>query len=138
MPSASRLPELGPRGEGWLLLQLLLGAAIVGCGFVGLYWPGILESFFGILGLLIALPGAHAAPVSALVLLSLAPSYRITSGSCETSTAQQGPGVGKEPPARAPAGQTALVGRARTYALVTELSRRTPGAEGQHLPLPVE
>jgi len=53
MPSRSRLPELGPRGEGWLVLQLLLAAAIAGCGFVGVYWPGSVESFFGILGLLI-------------------------------------------------------------------------------------
>ena len=58
MPSASRLPELGPRGEGWVVLQLLLGAAIAGCGFVGLYWSGSAESFFGILGLLIAGAGA--------------------------------------------------------------------------------
>ncbi len=39
-------------------MQLLLGAAIVGCGFVGVYWPGSLESFFGVLGLLIAVAGA--------------------------------------------------------------------------------
>ena len=35
------------------MLQLLLAAAIAGCGFVGVYWPGSVESFFGILGLLI-------------------------------------------------------------------------------------
>jgi protein-S-isoprenylcysteine O-methyltransferase Ste14 len=57
MPSGSRLPNLGPRGEGWVVLQLLLGAAIAGCGFVGAYWPGSVESFFGVLGLLIALAG---------------------------------------------------------------------------------
>src|SRR6266700_2238496 len=54
MPSRSRLPELGPRGEGWVVLQLLLGGAIAGCGFVGVYWPGSVESFVGVLGLLIA------------------------------------------------------------------------------------
>jgi hypothetical protein len=58
MPSPDRLPELGPRGEGWLVLQLLLGAAIAGCGFVGVYWPGSADSFLGILGLLIAVAGA--------------------------------------------------------------------------------
>src|SRR6266705_4172482 len=58
MPSADRLPELGPRGEGWLVLQLLLGAAIAGSGFVGIYWPGLADSFLGILGLLIAVAGA--------------------------------------------------------------------------------
>jgi len=58
MPNASRLPELGPRGEGWVALQLLLGAAIAGCGFVGIYWPGSPASFLGVLGLLIAVAGA--------------------------------------------------------------------------------
>jgi protein-S-isoprenylcysteine O-methyltransferase Ste14 len=58
MPSASRLPEFGPRGEGWVALQLLLGAAIAGGGFVGVYWPGSLESFLSVLGLLIAVAGA--------------------------------------------------------------------------------
>jgi protein-S-isoprenylcysteine O-methyltransferase Ste14 len=57
MPRVDRLPELGPRGEGWLVLQLLLGAAIIGCGFVGVYWPGSADSFLGILGLLIAVAG---------------------------------------------------------------------------------
>src|SRR6266567_2839984 len=58
MPSRSRLPELGSRGEGWVVLQLLLFAAIAGCGFVAVYWPGSVESFFGVLGLLIAVAGA--------------------------------------------------------------------------------
>src|SRR6266540_2729803 len=57
MPRADWLPELGPRGEGWLVLQLLLGAAIIGCGFVGVYWPGSADSFLAILGLLIAVAG---------------------------------------------------------------------------------
>jgi protein-S-isoprenylcysteine O-methyltransferase Ste14 len=57
MPRADRLPELGPRGEGWLVLQVLLGAAIIGCGFVGVYWPGSADSFLAILGSLIAVAG---------------------------------------------------------------------------------
>src|SRR6266536_3842989 len=72
MPSGSRLPELGPRGEGWVVLQLLLGAAIAGCGFVGVYWPGSVESFFGILGLLIAVA---AALLVVLGVLSLGSSF---------------------------------------------------------------
>src|SRR5712691_7090920 len=72
MSSGSRLPELGPRGEGWVLLQLLLGAAIVGCGFVGVYWPASVESFFGILGLLI---GAAGALLVVLGVLSLGRSF---------------------------------------------------------------
>jgi protein-S-isoprenylcysteine O-methyltransferase Ste14 len=70
--SASRLPELGPHGEGWLVLQLLLGAAIAGSGFVGVYWPGSLESFFAVLGLLIAVVGA---PLVVLGVLSLGRSF---------------------------------------------------------------
>jgi protein-S-isoprenylcysteine O-methyltransferase Ste14 len=72
MPSRSRLPELGSRGEGWLVLQLLLGAAIAGCGFVGVYWPGSVESFFGILGLLI---GAAGGLLVVLGVLSLGRSF---------------------------------------------------------------
>jgi protein-S-isoprenylcysteine O-methyltransferase Ste14 len=72
MPRADRLPELGPRGEGWLVLQLLLGAAIIGCGFVGVYWPGSADSFLGILGLLIAVAGVL---LVVLGLLSLGRSF---------------------------------------------------------------
>jgi protein-S-isoprenylcysteine O-methyltransferase Ste14 len=68
MPSGSRLPELGPRGEGWVVLQLLLGAAIAGCGFVGVYWPGSVESFFGVLGLLIAVAGVLLVVLGVLAL----------------------------------------------------------------------
>jgi protein-S-isoprenylcysteine O-methyltransferase Ste14 len=58
MPESSRLPELGPRGEGWVALQLLLGGGVVGCGFVGVYWPRRVESFFSVFGLLIAAGGS--------------------------------------------------------------------------------
>src|SRR5204863_6983226 len=68
MPSADRLPELGPRGEGWLAVQLLLGAAIAGCGFVGVYWPGLADSFLGILGLLIAVAGTLLVVLGLLAL----------------------------------------------------------------------
>src|SRR5213593_3381276 len=68
MPSGSRLPELGRRGEGWVVLQLLLGAAIAGCGFVGVYWPGSVESFFGVLGLLIAVAGVLLVVLGVLAL----------------------------------------------------------------------
>lgn len=54
------------------MLQLLLGAAIIGCGFVGVYWPGSADSFLGILGLLIALAGLL---LVVLGLLSLGRSF---------------------------------------------------------------
>jgi protein-S-isoprenylcysteine O-methyltransferase Ste14 len=66
--SASRLPELGPHGEGWVVLQLLLGAAIAGSGFVGVYWPGSVESFVGVLGLLLAVLGVFLVVLGVLSL----------------------------------------------------------------------
>jgi protein-S-isoprenylcysteine O-methyltransferase Ste14 len=68
MPGGSWLPELGPRGEGWVVLQPLLFAAIAGCGFVGVYWPGSVESFFGVLGLLIAVAGVLLVVLGVLAL----------------------------------------------------------------------
>lgn len=50
------------------MLQLLLGAAIAGCGFVGVYWPGSVESFFGVLGLLIAVAGVLLVVLGVLAL----------------------------------------------------------------------
>jgi protein-S-isoprenylcysteine O-methyltransferase Ste14 len=35
-----RLPDLGPRGEGWVVLQLLLFAVVIGSGVVGPRWGG--------------------------------------------------------------------------------------------------
>jgi len=54
----SRLPALGRRGEGWVALQLVLVAAIIGCGFVHLYWPDGAESFLAVLGIVVAVAGA--------------------------------------------------------------------------------
>ena len=34
------LPDLGRRGEGWVVLQLVLLVAIVGAGFLGPAWTG--------------------------------------------------------------------------------------------------
>jgi protein-S-isoprenylcysteine O-methyltransferase Ste14 len=38
-PGSSRLPDLGPRGEGWFAVQLALIGAIVGLAFARVYWP---------------------------------------------------------------------------------------------------
>jgi protein-S-isoprenylcysteine O-methyltransferase Ste14 len=48
---------VGPRGEGWVALQLAALAAIAGCGFVGIYWPGSVESFLTVLGIIVAALG---------------------------------------------------------------------------------
>ena len=34
------LPDLGQRGEGWVVLQFLLFVAIIGAGFLGPLWSG--------------------------------------------------------------------------------------------------
>ena len=47
----SRVPELGRRGEGWVVLQFVLFGATAACGFTGVYWPHGAESFFAVLGL---------------------------------------------------------------------------------------
>jgi protein-S-isoprenylcysteine O-methyltransferase Ste14 len=52
-----QIPELGPRGEGWVALQLLLFGAIAACGFFGVYWPASIEGFAVVLGLILALAG---------------------------------------------------------------------------------
>ena len=36
---STRLPSLGPRGEGWVAIQFVLMAAIVGAGFLEPRWP---------------------------------------------------------------------------------------------------
>ncbi len=40
-----------------MVLQYLLFAGIVACGFVGVYWPRSVESFFVVLGLVVGIAG---------------------------------------------------------------------------------
>jgi len=49
--SRVRLPDLGQRGEGWVVLQFLLFAGIIGVGFVGPLWSGPARSVGAIAGL---------------------------------------------------------------------------------------
>jgi protein-S-isoprenylcysteine O-methyltransferase Ste14 len=56
--SGSRIPELGPRGEGWVGLQSLLFGGIVACSLAGVYWPSGVESYLAVLGILVAAVGA--------------------------------------------------------------------------------
>jgi protein-S-isoprenylcysteine O-methyltransferase Ste14 len=63
-----RLPELGRRGEGWVALQLLLIAAVVGCGLAGPSWPASVEPFLAILGLLVMIAGFGLLVVGTLAL----------------------------------------------------------------------
>ena len=63
-----QIPELGPRGEGWVAIQLLLFGAIAACGFVGVYWPRSVEGFAVVLGLILALAGAIELVLGVLAL----------------------------------------------------------------------
>ena len=58
MPSAARRPEVGPHGERWGRAPAAAWRGDCRGGFVGGYWPGSVESFFGVLGLRLAVMGA--------------------------------------------------------------------------------
>ena len=62
------------------MLQLLLGAAIAGSGFVGVYWPASVDSFFSVLGLLTAVLGAllYRALVREAIALAAGITYAAT------------------------------------------------------------
>ncbi len=55
------MPALGPRGEGWVAIQLALVAAIVTAGFVGGPWPGALRYPALAAGVVVAAGGAALA-----------------------------------------------------------------------------
>ena len=63
MKPAARVPTLGARGEGWVVLQITLLAVIVAAGFVPGPWPGLLR--LPALGVGVALGLAGAALVGA-------------------------------------------------------------------------
>jgi protein-S-isoprenylcysteine O-methyltransferase Ste14 len=46
----THLPNLGPRGEGWVVLQLLLFAVVIGTGFAGPLWSGAARAVGAIAG----------------------------------------------------------------------------------------
>ena len=76
-----KLPELGPRGEGWVAVQLVLIGATVGCGFVGIYWPHSVEGFLVVFGLVVIVAGAAVFVLGVLSLgSSLTPFPRPRTG----------------------------------------------------------
>jgi protein-S-isoprenylcysteine O-methyltransferase Ste14 len=48
--SGRRLPDLGKRGEGWFLLQLVLFAAIAAAGLAGPAWGGAARTAGAVIG----------------------------------------------------------------------------------------
>ncbi len=62
------VPELGRRGGGWVVLQSILFVAIAACGFVGVYWPGSVESYLAVIGLVLIVAGIVVVVTGALTL----------------------------------------------------------------------
>jgi hypothetical protein len=56
----TRIPALGPRGEGWVAAQLVVGGLVAVLGFLGPGWPD---------------PVRFAASVAGAVLLAAYPEY---------------------------------------------------------------
>ena len=76
MPSGSRVPELGSRGEGWVALQLLAIAAILGCRFTGVEQTHVGLEVAGLPGLA-AGPGVLGLGLAAGVVLQFVSLYAI-------------------------------------------------------------
>jgi protein-S-isoprenylcysteine O-methyltransferase Ste14 len=53
MPASSRLPRLGPRGEGWFALQLALMLLVALAALLDVYWPDAVTGIFVVLGLIL-------------------------------------------------------------------------------------
>lgn len=53
----SSLPSLGRRGEGWVVAQFVIGAAIVVLGILGFAWPDGISRWFTLLGVLLGISG---------------------------------------------------------------------------------
>ncbi len=57
----SRLPALGPRGEGWVALQVVLFLAVVAAGFTGPNVDGMLRGVIGVAGAILVGGGGYLA-----------------------------------------------------------------------------
>jgi protein-S-isoprenylcysteine O-methyltransferase Ste14 len=54
----SRLPDLGPRGEGWVIIQVILFAAIAACALLPEAWGGPLRTVTSVAGVALMVAGA--------------------------------------------------------------------------------
>jgi protein-S-isoprenylcysteine O-methyltransferase Ste14 len=70
MPGSSRLPSLGPRGEGWVAVQLVVIAAVVATTFTGVYWPDAVTGGLAIAGAIVVLGGVALFVFAALSIRS--------------------------------------------------------------------
>jgi protein-S-isoprenylcysteine O-methyltransferase Ste14 len=53
----ARIPALGPRGEGWVVAQLVVGGVVVVLGFVGPGWPSFANVATSVAGIVLAAGG---------------------------------------------------------------------------------
>lgn len=53
----SRVPSLGPRGEGWVAIQFVLIGAVVGAGFLPPRWPDGARDVLSAAGAVLAVAG---------------------------------------------------------------------------------
>lgn len=67
-PSASRLPDLGPRGEGWVALQVVLFALLAVAGTLGPAWGEPWLTFGRLVGAVHLVAGALIAGLGLLGL----------------------------------------------------------------------
>lgn len=61
MNDPPRLPSLGPRGEGWVAIQIALLAAVAAAGALGARWPEQTRLLRLLDAALVAIPGAWLA-----------------------------------------------------------------------------
>jgi len=57
LPNRSRVPALGPRGEGWVALQTVVIGAAVACAALGPHWPAAVEPALRICGYVLEAAG---------------------------------------------------------------------------------
>ena len=55
--STRRIPALGPRGEGWVVAQLVAGGAVLVLGFLGPRWPSSVDTTFTVIGAVVGVCG---------------------------------------------------------------------------------
>lgn len=62
------VPSLGPRGEGWVWIQLALLLAVLVVSILGPRWPGAVQGVLAAAGALLALAGAAVGYATARAL----------------------------------------------------------------------
>jgi protein-S-isoprenylcysteine O-methyltransferase Ste14 len=67
-PAPPRLPSLGPRGEGWVVAQVILIALLAAAGIWGPRWPGAAGPWRQLLGWPVGLLGLALAVAAGLGL----------------------------------------------------------------------